>query len=446
MGGGHGHGHVPTREELTKLIVNKPIPGTYKTIALVLAALGFGLFIFGAATGENRAWQAYQMNWMYFSILAAAGVTFSAVQRIVTARWSRSAIRFMEGHVAFLPFSFVLLLVMLFFGLDHVFPWATTPPTVHEKALYLAKGFLIPRDIVAFGLITLFGVWFVYNSVKMDVAILPEDGASWAAGLRAKMRAAWSGDERRELHTQHSVQGKIAVAVIICFGIFMPVLAWDLSMSADVHFQSTMYGWQVFFGGWLNNMMLFALLVRWWKQHLGASTDVIGDNVLHDVGKLCFAFTAFWGYITFSQFLVIWFGNWYEETHFFNLRLSGVWKNMTFSIAALTFAAPFLGLMGKAPKMFTPTMALFASFSFIGIWMQRYIEIYPSIYGEIDHLPFGFWEIGIGLGFLGLHAWAYMQFMDAFPKMRVFMMTSKFRDEVQVPVNAKTMEPLPAHE
>jgi hypothetical protein len=91
-------------------------------------------------------------------------------------------------------------------------------------------------------------------------------------------------------------------------------------------------------------------------------------------------------------------------------------------------------------------MAFFAISSMLGIWIQRFIEIYPSIYGEIDVLPFGLWEIGIGLGFLGLHAWSYLQFMDAFPKMRVFMMTTPARDEVQVPVNPKTMEPLPAHE
>ncbi|MEY2733981.1 MAG: hypothetical protein RL340_1040, partial [Gemmatimonadota bacterium] len=43
-------------------------------------------------------------------------------------------------------------------------------------------------------------------------------------------------------------------------------------------------------------------------------------------------------------------------------------------------------------------------------------------------------------------AWSYFQFMDAFPKARVFLMTSKYRDEVQVPCDPVTMEPLPAHE
>ncbi len=441
---GHGHAHVPSREELAKLIV-KPVNPTLKTIALVLAVVGFGLFAFGAATGVDRAWQAYQMNWMFFALVAAAGTTFAGVQRIVTARWSRSVVRLWEAHAAFLPVAFVLLLVMLFFGLDHVYIWATVKPHSPEKAFWLSKSFLIPRDIVMFGTITVLGVAFAWHSVKMDVAILPEHGAKWAAGIRAGMRAKWSGDERRELHSQHSLQGKITVALAATFGWFMPYLVFDLSMSADPHFQSTMYGWQVFFGGLLSFIMLTTLVVRYWKKELHLE-GIIGDNVLHDLGKLAFAFTAFWGYITFAQFLVIWFGNMAEETHFFHLRLTGVWKPITLAIATMSFGIPFFGLLGKYPKMYTPTMTIFAVSSMLGIWLQRFIEIYPSIYGEVDHLPFGLWEIGIGLGFLGLHAWCYLQFLDAFPKMRVFMMTSKFRDEVQVPVNPRTMEPLPAHE
>jgi hypothetical protein len=104
-------------------------------------------------------------------------------------------------------------------------------------------------------------------------------------------------------------------------------------------------------------------------------------------------------------------------------------------------------------------MTFFALSSIVGLWLQRYIEIYPSIYaGSAEPvtggegaaaaipLPFGLYEIGVTLGFLGLWGLCYLAFMNAFPRMRVFMMTSPFRDEVQVPVDPKTMEPLPAHE
>jgi hypothetical protein len=108
---------------------------------------------------------------------------------------------------------------------------------------------------------------------------------------------------------------------------------------------------------------------------------------------------------------------------------------------------PFFGLLGKFPKIFTPTMAFFATTSMLGIWLHRYLEIYPAIYVDtVTAVPLGIWEIGIFLGYLGTWAFCYLSFMDAFPRMRVFLMTSKYRDEVQVPCDPRTMEPLPAHE
>ena len=87
------------------------------------------------------------------------------------------------------------------------------------------------------------------------------------------------------------------------------------------------------------------------------------------------------------------------------------------------------------------------------------MEIYPSAYVGTQEpptggegaaaaigLPFGLYEIAVTLGFLGLWGLSYLAFMNAFPRMRVFMLTSKYRDEIQVPVDPKTMEPLPAHE
>jgi hypothetical protein len=223
-------------------------------------------------------------------------------------------------------------------------------------------------------------------------------------------------------------------------------LAWDHSMSLDYHFFSTMYGWQVFMGGWLAMLMTWALLVRGWKRHFGG-TELINESHYHDIGKLCFAFTAFWGYITFSQYLVIWYGNLAEETHFFRLRLIAPWKWTTVSVAFLTFAAPFFGLLSVKAKTYTPTMALFATSSLLGIWLARYTEVYPSIYTTtVERAPLGLFEIGTFLLMGGLFVTSYAMFFEAFPAMRVLLQTSPYRDEVQVPVDPKTMEPLPAHE
>ena len=377
---GHGHSQTPTRDELVRLISNKPIPAMVRQVGWAGVLIGLGLFVYGAATGEQRAWTALHMNWLFFTIIASAGVVFAAVQRIVTARWSRPVVRQIEGFVAFMPIAFIILLVMIFGAGDKVYTWwnlVGTPDLIDEKNIYFNHTFFYLRSILIFGGLTLLSLWYVYTSVRLDVGVTPEEGSKWAAGIRAKMRAGF-GDERRELHSTHSLQGVLAVILALVFGMGWPVLAWDHSMSLMYYFFSTMYGWQVFMGGWLAMLMTWAMLSRWWRNHLGAQ-HLITESHFHDIGKLAFAFTAFC--------------------------------------------------------------------SLVGIWLARYTEIYPSVFLQtVEAAPLGIWEIGIGFGMLGAFILSYAAFMDAFPKMRVFLMTSPYRDEVQVPCDPKTMEPLPAHE
>ena len=119
---------------------------------------------------------------------------------------------------------------------------------------------------------------------------------------------------------------------------------------------------------------------------------------------------------------------------------------VTVASVVMVFFAPFFGLLSKSAKTYRPTMTLFALSSLVGMWLMRYIEVFPSEYGTVAVLPFGIWEIGAFLLYAGAWGWCYVSFMDAFPRMRVTLMTSRFRDEVQIPVNPDTMEPLPAHE
>lgn len=436
--------HVPTREELVGLISNRPTSPTLKLASLVLAAVGAIAFIFGAVTGSDRAWLALHFNWLFFTVCSVAGVAFAAVQRLTTARWSRPIVRFAEGFVAWMPVAFVLLLLILFPGASHIFPWAKQTVEVHQKAIYLDPTFFRLRGILLVGAMTVFTTWFVYRSVRLDVGLIPEQGAAWAANIRAGMRRGF-GEERRELHNTHSILGVLGVIVVMLFGYGWVVLSWDYSMTLSLHFQSTMYGWQFFMGAWLGMLMVLAVFMRYWRAHLG-NTDLINDNHYHDIGKLCFAFTAFWGYLTFGQYLVIWYGNLPEETHYFRLRLIDPWGWLTTAVFTMMFIVPFFTLLSKAAKLYSPVMATVAFTTILGLWFHRYIEVYPSVFGEVPGMPFGVYEILIGLGMLGLWGFCYLSFMDAFPKMRVAFITSPYRDEVQVPVDVRTMEPLPAHE
>ena len=439
--------HLPTREEIVAG-TSRPLPKILYTVCLVLVAIGVATFLAGLFTGiehKLRVWRALHVNWLYFTLISSAGVMLVAAQRIVTARWSRPIIRFLEGYVAFLPVAFVLLALILVAGKWSIFPWMRVAPPAPEKAIWLDGKFLILRDLFCFGVLIALQLLFVYRSLRLDIGLLPEAGASWARGLRDRMRNGYR-DERRELHSIHSSNGLTAVIMALVFGYFWPVLIWDLSMTLDIHFQSTLYGWWVFMGGWLGSIMTWALLCMWWRRYLDRY-DLVTENHFHDLGKLAFAFSAFWGYLTFGQYLVIWYGNLAEETHWMRLRLIDPWKPLSVAVVFMMFAIPFFGLLSRAAKVFLPTFILFALSSIVGLWFHRYLEVYPSTFGpNMTTLPLGIWELGVTLGVLGLWGFSYASFMDAFPRMRVVALTSPYRDEIQVPVDPETMEPLPAHE
>lgn len=435
---------VFTRQQAIAM-TSRPIAGGLYTAMLVLFVIGAIVFIAGLFLAPDRAWRAFHANWLFFAAMSQAGVTFVAVQRITTARWSREVIRFLEGYVAFLPVAFVFLLLIVVVGKGHIFPWTHEPYPVPEKATYFDPLFFTTRVLVVFGLMTALSLWYIYTSLRLDVGMNPEwNGSTWLDGWRARMRRGF-GEERREIHATHTTQGRLAVWLCLVFGFGWSVLAWDLSMGLSLHFQSALYGWWFFMGAWLAALALFALLTMWWRKHLGAY-ELIKEVHFHDLGKLVFAFTAFWGYLTFGQYLVIWYGNLPEETHFMRLRLIEPWKAITVLSTVLIFVLPFFGLLSRKTKVVLPWLTFFTVASLAGMWLMRYIEVYPSTYGEVAAAPFGIWEIGVVLLYVGAWGWVYARFMDAFPRVRATLLTSPYRDQVQVPFDPETLETLPAHE
>ena len=146
----HG-GRLPTREELLTATA-RPIGRGVKLASALLAVIGALVFLIGAIQGENRAWQALHVNWLFFASISQAAVVLVAVQRITTARWSRPVVRFLEGYVAFLPVA-LLLLGLIFVGRHHIFPWTHEAPPVPEKATWFDPTFLISRDLLVFAIL-----------------------------------------------------------------------------------------------------------------------------------------------------------------------------------------------------------------------------------------------------------------------------------------------------
>src|SRR2546425_2638226 len=133
-------------------------------------------------------------------------------------------------------------------------------------------------------------------------------------------------------------------------------------------------------GSFLAALMALAVLAVLLRRAMRLS-DLISLRQLHDLGKLCFGFTVFWVYLMWAQFFVIWYGNLPEETYFIFYRLIGPWKPVGVAVFFLVLVIPFVGLLAVKPKQSPPLLLAFAATSLVGIWLERYLEIVPSING-----------------------------------------------------------------
>jgi hypothetical protein len=204
-----------------------------------------------------------------------------------------------------------------------------------------------------------------------------------------------------------------AAFVVLAFAFGYSLLAFDLVMSLAHKWVSSLFGVFYFMGSFLGALMLLAVFGIAMRSMMGLG-EIYSRRQQHDLGKLCFGFTVFWAYLMWSQFLVIWYGNLPDETYFIFYRLVGVWKPVGVAVFLMVFLIPFIGLLGVKPKKFTFTMVGFATISLVGIWLERYLEVVPSINqgrGPAIGLP----EVGVTLFFGGLFLLAWSWFAGRFP-------------------------------
>jgi hypothetical protein len=184
-------------------------------------------------------------------------------------------------------------------------------------------------------------------------------------------------------------------------------------MSLAHKWVSNLYGAFYFMGSFLAGLMTLAVFGVTLRRAMGLA-DVFSTKQQHDLAKLCFGFTVFWAYLMWSQFLVIWYGNLPEETYFIFYRLYGAWRPVGIAVFTLVFLIPFVGLLGVRPKKYPPTLVAFALVSLVGIWLERYLEIVPSVNhgaGPAIGVP----EIGTGLFFAGLFLLSWAWFAARYP-------------------------------
>ena len=371
--------------------------------AKAFAVFGAGAVLVGAACfwwaltagGEQvaRAWQSYHFNFMFWTGLAQGLVVFAATQKLAKGHWSGLLVRFAESAVAFLALALVLY-VGLFLGRSHLFTWLHEPrPDVHP---WLTTSFFFLRN----GVILAALVWLSWRFVRHDLA--PD------------LRELADGRPAERLEGRDQIAREAAV-LIVAYAFGFSLLAFDLIMSLAHKWVSNLFGAFYFMGSFLAALMVLAVLTILVRRPMGLAR-LVSPKQLHDLGKLCFGFTVFWAYLMWAQYLVIWYGNLPEETYFVFYRLIGPWRPVGVWVFLLVFVLPFIGLLGAKPKKYPPALLGFALISLVGIWLERYLEVVPSINGGRGP-AIGIPEIGVTLLFAGLFLLALAWFAARYPML-----------------------------
>lgn len=398
---------TPAHQDAYRRAARAPTGGLL-ALGGVLAVAGLGLFVVLALGSDPaRAWRMFLVDFLFFTGVAAGAVIFAATQKITKGTWAGPIIRFAEAGVAFLPVALVLFLV-LFLGRDHVFPWIAHPTPARGK--WLTVPWVFWRDLVSLLAVSGVAGAFVWDELKPDVAAVREQTTGWRRRLYDRIVGDYTGAPE-QVETLARRINRLAPLLCLLYAYLFSLLAFDLIMSLALSWHSTLFGAYYFMGAFLTGLTMLGLMTVYWRGRLGLHA-LIGRPQFHDLGKLIFGFTIFWGYLTYSQLIVIWYGNLPEETSWVFYRMWSGWQPVAVLVLILVFVVPFWGLIWVRAKVSPLTFTLFAAISTIGMWLERFLQVQPSL---VATPQLGVPEIGISLGFLGLFLLAYGLFARAFP-------------------------------
>ncbi len=379
-------------------------------LCLGASLVGGAAFLYGLVLGDSmRAWQSLLVNFLFFGGLAQAGVVISAIMQVTSSRWGRALKRTSEATSAFLPISFVLLLVLLA-GAHSWMPWVHEP--VPSKQAWLNIPFLVIRQVLAALLLGGLSLLYVRQSLRPDIGQLDESGDHQASGISRRVIAGWRGLEEERDASQRA-QSRLAPAILIAYGWVFTLVAFDFFMSLDPHWFSTLAGGFYFIGNLFIGFAFLCVIAVWSRERLQL-TEYIGSHQLHDVGKLLFGFCILWAYLFWSQYLVIWYGDLAEETEFIYHRMHGAWAPVAWTVFAMAFVIPFVVLLSRAVKTKPRALLTIALVCFVGMWLERFILVSPSLWHG-EGVPLGLIEILVTLGTAGLFGWSYATFLRTFP-------------------------------
>ncbi len=363
-----------------------------RMIAIAMIVIGIIAIVAQFITHHEQTWGNLLMNNFLLLDFTLGATFFLALQYVAEVSWSTVIKRPMEALGLVLPVVGIIMLVIIFFGGSHLYHWMdatlTDPKSpnfdkvIEGKSAYLNTPFFWIRAILYFVIWT-YGIKLMRkNSLLMN---------------ESNSKEVWIKTRR------------FACGFLVLFAVTESTMAWDFIMSLDAHWFSTLFGWYAFSGIFITSLVGITFTVTYLKSK-GYLAEV-NNNHLQDLGKFIFAFSIFWTYLWFCQFMLIWYANLPEEVTYFMIRQDhyrGLWLGSFF----INFICPFIILMSRDAKRKPRLIMAMCILLFIGHWMDTYIMVipgamvtashhlgegHPQIYGTITWM-----EIGTTIGFLGL--------------------------------------------
>jgi len=375
------------------------IPKRYNSWSIGLMAVGLLsviiLFItHGSKSDEHvsaRFWASLLQNSIYFLLTVNATMFFICATTLAWGGWQISFRRVTEAISTCVPvigvIAFIILMVLVW-GPSHIlYEWADPKVVDHDAALKFKSGFLNRGFFTIWTIITIGGWWLLGRKIRQMSRALDERKPTIEEGKKYIWdNTVWS-----------------AVYIVLFALTVMSSIPWLWLMSLNAHWYSTMYSWYNFASSFVAGMALITVFVVFMKN-LGY-LELTNREHLHDLGKFQFAFSIFWTYLWFSQFMLIWYANIPEETKYFIQRIgdgshSGPYRGLFWLNLIINFLAPLLVLMRRGSKRNYGTITMVSVLILFGHWLDYYQMVMPA--ASPDHMPFILLDMGVGAGFVGL--------------------------------------------
>lgn len=380
------------------------LPAGYKKWTMGLIAVGviallWGVIMYhpfsGVGKGEHpeeatRFWAVLLQNSVYWLLIVNVGMFFIGFTTLAMGGWQVALRRVPEAISSVVPvlgiITFLILMAIVWGGRDDIYPWVNKATVESDKIIKGKSGFLNPGFYSIFSGIVIF-LWWAIGQKMRSMSLASDNGGTMDFE---------TGDKWIKKNILY------ASLFIVLFGLSVgSTIPWLWIMSIDVHWYSTMYSWYTFASTFVAGMSLIALFVIFLKNQ--GQLEYVTDEHLHDVGKFMFAFSIFWTYLWFSQYMLIWYANIPEETGYFKIRVMGPYRGIFFLNLILNFVCPILILMKKAVKRNYTLMTLMAILIIFGHWIDFWQMVMPGTLNENAHLrPF---EFGIAALFIGIIMW-----------------------------------------